>query len=87
MGASIPQIIILLSKDFILLVMISFVFALPIAYWGIDNFLNDFPSKIAITWWLLALPGIIVILIALVSVGYQTLQAATNNPVNSLRYE
>ncbi len=87
LGASVLQITTLLSKDFLKLVMIAFVIASPIAYYFMDKWLADFAYRITISWWIFALAGVSVILIALITVSWQSIKAAVANPVKSLRSE
>jgi ABC-type antimicrobial peptide transport system permease subunit len=87
LGASMLQITTLLSKDFLKLVMIAFVIASPIAYYFIDKWLADFAYRITISWWIFAVAGISAVLIALITVSWQSIKAAVVNPVTSLRSE
>ncbi len=87
LGASVASILLLLSKDYIKLILISFAIAIPVANYFITEWLNNFAFKIEIRWWLYALPGIMVLLIALLAVSSQSWKAARKNPVDSLRYE
>jgi putative ABC transport system permease protein len=87
LGASVPNIVSLLSKDFIILVCISIVIAVPLAYWGINKWLQDFAYRIDIGWTAFAIAGAAAILLALVTVSFQAIKAAIANPVQSLRTE
>ena len=87
LGASVPGILLLLSKDFMLLMLLGFVLSIPIANYFMQEWLTNFAHRICIQWWMFALSGLLVVLIALLSVGSQTLKAARRNPVDSLRYE
>ena len=87
LGASVSSILFLLSKDYIKLILIALLIAVPVANYLITEWLQDFAYRIAIEWWLFALPGALVLLIALLSVSGQTLKAARQNPVDSLRSE
>ncbi len=87
LGATILQITTLLSKDFLKLVLIAFVIASPIAYYFMDKWLADFAYRITISWWIFALAGASAILIALITVSWQSVKAALMNPVKSLRSE
>ncbi len=87
LGASISQITLLLSKDFVKLVGIAFVIAIPIAYFAIDKWLEDFAYKIGISWGLFALAGVLATLVAILTVSYKAIKAAMVNPVESLRSE
>jgi putative ABC transport system permease protein len=87
LGASVSQIVQLLSKDFIRLVIVGIVIASPIAYYFMDKWLQDFAYRVEISWWIFALAGIVAIVIALLTVSYQAIRAALMNPVKSLRTE
>ena len=87
LGASIPGIIKLVTKEFIIIVLISNIIAWPIAYYFMKNWLNNFAYHINISWWVFILAGGIALMIAIVTVGVQAVKAATANPVKSLRYE
>jgi putative ABC transport system permease protein len=87
LGASVTQIVQLLSKDFILLVILGIVIACPIAYYFMHKWLQDFAYRIDIEWWIFALAGMVAIVIALLTVSYQSIKAALANPVKSLRTE
>lgn len=87
LGASVTGIATLLSKDFITLVMIAFVIASPVAWWFMHNWLQNYPYHINIQWWIFAFSAGISILIALITVSYHAVKAATANPVKSLRTE
>lgn len=87
LGASINNINILLSKDFIKLVIIAILIGTPIAWWSMNQWLKDFAYRIHIGWWLIASAGIIAVIVALVTVNVQSLRAARTNPIKSLRDE
>lgn len=87
LGASITQITSLLSKDFLVLVLIAFLIATPVAWYFLDQWLQNFPYRITITWWIFPLAGIVVLLIALITISVQTIKASLANPVKSLRTE
>ena len=87
MGASVPSIVRLLSKEFAYLVLAGFVVAVPATLYGIGKWLEPFPYRISVSWWVFALAGIGALTIALVTVGYQAARAASVDPVRSLRYE
>lgn len=87
LGASVFSITRLLSKDFVLLVLISCVIAFPIAYWVMHSFLQGFAYRISIGWQMFAVAGIGAVLIALITVSSQAIKAAIANPVDSLRNE
>ena len=87
LGASIASIVGMLSKDFVLLVIIALVIASPIAWYFMNQWLADFAYHVDISWWVFALAGITALAIALLTVGYQSVKAALMNPVESLRSE
>ncbi len=87
LGATLTNITMLVSKQFIALVLISNVIAWPIAYYITKNWLQDFAYRISISWWMFILAGGFALVIALATVGFQAIKAATANPVEALRYE
>ncbi|GAA3992075.1 ABC transporter permease [Mucilaginibacter dorajii] len=87
LGASIPQIVTELSKDFLKLVFIASIIALPIAWYSMNKWLLDFAFRINIQWWVFVMAGIIAVLIAFVTISFQSIKAASANPVKSLRSE
>jgi len=86
-GASVSGIIILLSKDFIKLVFISVIIACPLAWYFMDQWLHDFVYRININIWVFLISGILSVLIALITISFQSVKAALVNPVKSLRTE
>lgn len=87
LGASIPQIVTELSKDFLKLVLIASVIALPVAWYAMSKWLLDFAFRISIQWWVFVMAGVIALVIAFVTISFQSIKAATANPVKSLRSE
>ena len=87
LGASIGNIIVLLSGDFIRLVLVAFIIASPIAWFIMHQWLQDFAYRISIEWWVFAIAGMLAVLIALATISYQAVRAALSNPVRSLRTE
>ena len=87
LGASISGITLMISKQFIILVLISIIAGCPIAFIAAKKWLQNFAYRIEISWWIFALAGGIVLVIALATVSFQAVKAATANPVKSLRYE
>jgi len=87
LGASVQGIVQMLSKDFMKLVAIAFVFAAPVAWYFMHKWLQDFAYRINISWWIFAAAGLTALLIALVTVSFQAIRAAITNPVKSLRTE
>ncbi|WP_315823730.1 ABC transporter permease [Paraflavitalea speifideaquila] len=87
LGASVTGLATLLSKDFLKLVMISFLLASPIAWWAMHSWLSDYTYRVPIQWWVFVLAGVLSVLIAFATVSYQAIRAALSNPVKSLRTE
>jgi putative ABC transport system permease protein len=87
LGASVSDITGLLSKDFLKPVLLSVIIAFPVSWWLMFNWLKDYEYKITIHWWVFALAGLLVVLIALATVSFQSIRAAIANPVKSLRTE
>ena len=87
LGASISSILVLLSKDFIKLVLVASLIAFPAAWWVMHKWLQDFAYRINISWWVFAFAGTIALLIALFTISFQAIKAAIANPVKSLRTE
>jgi putative ABC transport system permease protein len=87
LGASVGNIVSILSKDFLALVAIAFIIATPLAWWAIHEWLDNFAYRTVISWWMFPLCGITMIIIALVTLSFQTIRAASANPVKSLRTE
>jgi putative ABC transport system permease protein len=87
LGASVNNITTLLSKDFLKLVVVALLIASPLAWWMMNQWLQDFEYRVTIGWWVFVLAGLGSIVLALVTVGYQAIKAATANPVKSLRTE
>jgi putative ABC transport system permease protein len=87
LGASIQNIVTLLSKDFLKLVIIASIIALPIAWYAMSRWLNDFAYRIEIQWWMLLMTSVIAIIIVVFTVGFQSVKAALMNPVKSLKSE
>ena len=87
LGASVAGIVGLISSEFVKLVLVANLFAWPIAYYAMNQWLQDFAYRIEIGWWVFALAGGMALLIALLTVCTQAIKAALANPVESLRYE
>jgi putative ABC transport system permease protein len=73
--------------DFLKLILISSVIAFPIAWWAMHKWLEDFAYRVSISWWIFFLSGILALLIAVLTVGFQAIKAGVANPVKSLRTE
>ena len=87
LGASITNIIVLLSKDFVKLIIVAFIIAIPIAYYYVQQWLSNFAYHVEIRWWIFGLAGSSIICIALFTISFQSIKAALVNPVKSLRNE
>ena len=87
LGASVPHVVALLSKDFLKLVLIALVLAVPVAWWLMNEWLKDFAYRVNIEWWIFLVAAIIAIIIAFVTISTQAIKAAISNPVKSLRTE
>jgi putative ABC transport system permease protein len=87
LGASIPKIMVMLSSDFAKLVLLANILAWPAAYYFVNRWLEGFAYRTALGPWIFLLTGIVTLIIAMVTIGLQSVKAATANPVDSLRYE
>jgi putative ABC transport system permease protein len=87
LGASVPQLVSLLTGEFLKLVIIAALIASPIAWWIMNKWLDDFAYRTSIYWWVFALAGLLALFIALFTVGLKALRSASVNPVKSLRTE
>lgn len=87
LGASVPSIITLLSKDFLKLILIAFVIASTIAWLGMHQWLLNYSYRVPIAWWVFAGAGLLTILVTLLTVSYQSIRAAMMNPVRAIKTE
>jgi putative ABC transport system permease protein len=87
LGASVSGIVTMLSKDFVKLVLIASVLAVPVAWWMMNSWLNDFAYRTKLYWWVFVIAGVLALFVALLTVGLKALKAAVANPVKSLRTE
>lgn len=87
LGASVSNVALMLSKEFLLLVLIAAVMAFPVAWWAMNRWLQDFAYRITISWWIFIAAGVIAAVIALLTISFQTIKAALANPVKNLRTE
>jgi putative ABC transport system permease protein len=87
LGANITNIVTMLSKDFLKLVIIASILAFPVAWWGMNKWLQDFAYRVNISWWIFVFAAVIAVLIALITISFQSIKAAIANPVRSLRTE
>jgi putative ABC transport system permease protein len=87
LGATVGSVVLLLSSDFLKLVLVSVVISSPVAYYLMDKWLTDFAYRINIEWWIFVATAILAVLIALLTVSFQAIKAALMNPVKSLKTE
>lgn len=87
LGASLAQLNVLLCKEFLILVGIAFIIAVPLSYWGLRNWLQDFAYKTEMSWWVFILSGVSMIFISLIIMSIRTMATAMKNPVHSLKTE
>jgi putative ABC transport system permease protein len=87
LGANVFNIVGLLSRNFLILVLIASLISFPIAWWTMNNWLKDFPYRVNISWWIFGIAIIAALLIAFITVSFQSIKAAIANPVKSLRTE
>lgn len=87
LGSSVPEILILLSKEFSRLVIIAIVIAIPVSWFGMDKWLQSFAFQTNISWWIFAVSGFLAILIAYATIIFQAVKASRTNPVDALKYE
>lgn len=87
LGASVTSVVTLLSKDFLKLVIIAILIASPLAWWAMNRWLEDFAYRVAVSWWVFGLAGLLAVIVALLTVSFQSIRAAVVNPVKSLRSE
>ena len=87
LGASVANVAVLLSKDFLKLVLVAIVIAIPIGWYGMNKWLQAFAYRIPIEWWVFLAAGLIAVMIALMTISFQSIRAAVANPIKSLRTE
>lgn len=87
LGASVTNIVTMINKDFILLILVSFVFAFPVAWYFMDKWLQDFYYKIGIGWMPFATAALLALLVSITTISIQAIRAALSNPVKALKYE
>jgi|WetSurSiteA1Bulk_404760.scaffolds.fasta_scaffold01441_3 putative ABC transport system permease protein len=86
-GARTAEILVLLNRDFIILVAVAYIIAIPVAWYSMQKWLESFAYRTELSWWIFALAGLLALVIALLTVSWQSWRAATRNPVEALRYE
>ena len=87
LGARVDQLVYLLTKEFIKLIIVANILAVPITYWAMNTWLNDFSYRIQISWWVFALSVIFSLIIGLLTVSWQSYRAASADPVHAIKYE
>lgn len=87
LGASVPNVVTMLSKDFVRLVLVAAVIAFPIAWWAMSKWLQDFAYRVGVSWWIFLIAGAMAVFIAIITVSFQAIRAARANPVRALRAE
>ncbi|HVX49309.1 MAG TPA: ABC transporter permease [Chitinophagaceae bacterium] len=87
LGASVQQIVVLLSKDFVGLIVLAFGIAVPLAWWATHKWLESYPYHTALSWWVFAVSGVLLLVIAIAVLSTRTIRTANANPVKSLRAE
>ena len=87
LGASVTELVVILSKDFLHLIIIALLISVPAAWVAADKWLQNYPYRISITWTMFAIPGVLVVFIALATISFKSIQAGLANPVKSLRTE
>ncbi len=87
LGASVTSVLVLVSKEFLLLVGLAFVIAVPLAWWGMRQWLQEFAYQTPVSWWIFPLAGAAALCVAVITISFQAAKAATANPIESLRAE
>jgi putative ABC transport system permease protein len=87
LGASVTNIVSILSREFLLLVAIAFAIAIPLSWWAAHAWMSDFANRTAISWWVFAIAGVGMAFLAFITLSIQTIRAARANPINSLKTE
>jgi putative ABC transport system permease protein len=87
LGASLANVLTMFSKEYIQLIALSFLIAVPVSYYGVTNWLSNFASHIELEWWLFFIPGVVVMLVAMLVIISKSFKAANENPIDKLKYE
>jgi putative ABC transport system permease protein len=87
LGATLRNVIGLFTRDFTGLILLANLLAIPLVYFGISRWLENYAFKIPLAWWHFAIPAVLLLATALITIGLQTIKVALRNPVESLRYE
>ncbi|GGB14420.1 ABC transporter permease [Puia dinghuensis] len=87
LGATVGSVLVLVSKEFLLLVGLAFLIAIPVTWWAMDEWLREFAYRTPVSWWIFPLAGGAALMIAIFTISFQAMRAATANPVRALRSE
>lgn len=87
LGASVSHILMLMTREYALLIILSFAIGMPLAYWFIQQWLDSFAYQIQLSWWMFALPGLLLLGVTIFVIALQCLRTALSNPSKALRYE
>ncbi|HXB09426.1 MAG TPA: ABC transporter permease [Puia sp.] len=87
LGATVSSVLLLVSKEFLLLVGLAFLIAVPVTWWAMSQWLREFAYRTPVSWWIFPLAGASAFLVAVITISFQTTKAATANPIQSLRNE
>jgi predicted permease len=87
MGATVPKVVFLLSTEFLVLVILSMIIAIPASWYFMDQWLQDYAYRTQLSWWIFAIAAVIVMIIAILTVSYQAIKTGLTNPAEALRYE
>lgn len=87
LGASVPQIVVMMTAGFLKLVFIAFAIAVPVAWYAMNKWLEGFAYKVSIGWFVFAVAGSIALVIAMVTISFESIRSARGNPIDSLRSE
>jgi len=87
LGASMSNIVTMLSANFLKPILVAFLIAVPLSWYAMNNWLQNYAYKISIEWWMFLFAGLLTVFIALLTVSYQSIKASLSNPVKSLRTE
>jgi len=87
LGASVASVLLLVSKEFLLLVGLAFLIAAPFTWWGMNEWLRDFAYRAPLSWWTFVLAAASALIVAVITISFQATRAATSNPIHSLRNE
>jgi ABC-type antimicrobial peptide transport system permease subunit len=87
MGATVPKVVFLLSTEFLVLVILSMIIAIPASWYFMDQWLQDYAYRTPLSWWVFAIAAVLVMIIAILTVSYQAIKTGLTNPAEALRYE